>query len=87
MLDLLVLLHALSYHVWASQAKLLSFLKANVVSVASVWDSVKTAVKDHNAEVKAKKERIKAMEAAEQAKLDNLPIVDVSGDGGVMVQV
>jgi FKBP-type peptidyl-prolyl cis-trans isomerase len=70
-----------------SQPKLLTFLKSHVPSVAAAWDAVKQRIKDQNNEIRKKKEAAKAAAEREAALLETAAKIDVSGDGGVIVQM
>ncbi len=69
------------------QAKLLPELKRRVPVVADAWEDIKARIKSRNDRVKSKKEAAKAAAAAEATRIASIPSMDVSGDGGVLVQV
>ncbi len=66
---------------------MLTELKSAVPAVESAWESIKLRVKQRNEAVRSKKAAAKAAAAEEQEKLANTPATDISGDGGVLVQV
>jgi hypothetical protein len=70
-----------------SQGKVLSFLNKHCAAVAGVWDAVKDAVKQANAEVKRAKEEAAAAARQLEEQLANAEKEDLTGDGGIIKQV